>query len=61
VKLKLEEEMETYLPLIGLIAWAVASLAVAYALDHAQRASRAVPVIRPWYESRNKSRRHRGW
>jgi hypothetical protein len=53
--------METYLPLIGLIAWAVASLAVAYALDHAQRASRAVPVIRPWYESRNKSRRHRGW
>jgi hypothetical protein len=57
--------METYLPLIGLIGWAVASLAVAYLLDKAQNASRSVPVLRPvikpWYESRNKSRRHRGW
>jgi hypothetical protein len=57
--------METYLPLIGLIGWAVASLAVAYLLDKAQNASRSIPVLRPvikpWYESRNKSRHHRGW
>ena len=51
--------METYLPLIGLIAWAVASLAIAYALDHAQHASRAVPVIKPGYQSTTHSRRHR--
>ena len=57
--------METYLPLIGLIGWAVASLAVAYLLDKAQNASRSVPVIkpaiRPWYESRSQHRRHHGW
>ena len=53
--------MDTYLPLIGLIAWAVASLAIAYALDHAQHASRAIPVIKPWYVSRSQHRRPRGW
>jgi hypothetical protein len=50
-------EMETYLPLIGLIFWAVASLGVAYLLDRAQHASRSVPVIKPWYTPRHDQRR----
>jgi hypothetical protein len=53
--------METYLPLVALIAWAIASLSIAYVLDRAQGASRAVPVIKPWYSSRSQRRHHRGW
>jgi hypothetical protein len=52
--------VETYLPLIGLIFWAIASLGVAYLLDRGQHASRSVPVIRPWYESPDR-RAHRRW
>jgi hypothetical protein len=49
--------METYLPLIGLIFWAVASLGVAYLLDRSQQVSRPIPVVRPRYMSRLDRRR----
>ena len=49
--------METYLPLVGLIAWIALSLVVAHFLDQRQHASRPVVVTRPRYVSRTYRRK----